>query len=141
VAYDPLRILEASMKRTLVLASLLLAGPLASWAQQSPSALAHDVYFSLNDVSAPARAELVAACRKYLTGHAGTLSFSVGVLAADLQRPVNDRDFDIALHITFESRAAHDTYQEHPRHEQFIAEQQKNWKRVRVFDSLVEVMK
>jgi heme-degrading monooxygenase HmoA len=129
------------MKRTLVLACLLLAGPLTSWAQQSASALAHDVYFSLNDASALARAELVAACRKHLTGHEGTLSFSVGVLAADLARPVNDRDFDIALHITFESRAAHDAYQEHSRHKQFIAEQQKNWKRVRVFDSLVEVVK
>ena len=129
------------MKRTLVLAYLLVAGPLASWAQQGPSALAHDVYFSLNDASALARAELVAACRKHLTGHEGTLSFSVGVLAADLARPVNDRDFDIALHITFESRAAHDAYQEHPRHKQFIAEQQKNWKRVRVFDSQLEVIR
>jgi hypothetical protein len=27
------------------------------------------------------------------------------------------------------------------RHEQFIAEQQKNWKRVRVFDSQVEVIR
>jgi hypothetical protein len=35
----------------------------------------------------------------------------------------------------------HDHYQEHPRHKQFIAEQQKNWKRVRVFDSMVEVVK
>jgi hypothetical protein len=35
----------------------------------------------------------------------------------------------------------HDHYQEHPRHKQFIAEQQKNWKRARVFDSMVEVVK
>jgi hypothetical protein len=81
----------------------------------------------------------VAACRKYLTGHEGTLLFSVGVVATELARPVNDRDFDIALHITFASRAAHDLYQEHARHKQFIAEQQKNWKRVRVFDSMVEL--
>lgn len=129
------------MKRMLAVASLLLALPLTSWAQQSPSALAHDVYFSLNDASPSARAELLAACRKYLTGHEGTLSFSVGVVAADLDRPVNDRDFDVALHITFASRAAHDAYQEHPRHQQFIAEQQKNWKKVRVFDSMVELAK
>ena len=126
------------MKRTVALASLLLLAPVASWAQK---ALAHDVYFSLNDVSPPARAELVAACHKYLTGYEGTLSFSVGVVAAELARPVNDRDFDVALHVTFASRAAHDAYQEHPRHKQFIAEQQKNWKKVRVFDSMVEVVK
>jgi len=129
------------MKRTVALASLLLLAPVASWAQENPKALAHDVYFSLNDASPAARAELVAACQRYLTGHEGTLSFSVGVVAAELARPVNDRDFDVALHITFASRAAHDLYQEHPRHEQFIAEQQKNWKKVRVFDSLIEVVK
>jgi hypothetical protein len=129
------------MKRTVALASLLLLAPVAPWAQESPSALAHDVYFSLNDASPAARAELVAACRTYLTGHEGTLSFSVGVVAAELARPVNDRDFDVALHVTFASRAAHDLYQEHPRHKQFIAEQQKNWRKVRVFDSVVEVVK
>ena len=129
------------MKRLVALASLLLLAPLSARAQENPMLLAHDVYFSLNDASAAARSELVAACRKYLTDHEGMLAFSVGVLAADLARPVNDRDFDIALHITFASRAAHDRYQEHPRHKQFIAEQQKNWKKVRVFDSLVEVVK
>jgi len=129
------------MKRLVALASLLLLAPLSARAQENPMLLAHDVYFSLNDASAAARSELVAACRKYLTDHEGMLAFSVGVLAADLARPVNDRDFDVALHITFASRAAHDLYQEHTRHKQFIAEQQKNWKRVRVFDSLVEVAK
>ncbi len=104
--------------------------------RRAPRLSAHDVYFSLNDASEAARAELVAACRKYLTGHPGALSFSVGVLAAELARPVNDRDFDVALHITFASRAAHDAYQEAARHKQFIAEQQKNWKKVRVFDSM-----
>jgi len=129
------------MKRIVALASLLLLAPLSLWAQENPKALAHDVYFSLNDATQAAQAELVAACQKYLTGHEGTLSFSVGVVAAELARPVNDRDFDVALHITFSSRAAHEIYQEHPRHKQFIAEQQKNWKKVRVFDSLVEVVK
>jgi hypothetical protein len=129
------------MKRSLALASLLLLAPLAASAQKAPTALAHDVYFSLDDASPAARAELVAACHKYLTGYDGLVAFSVGVLAAELDRPVNDRDFDVALHMTFASRAAHDAYQEHPRHKQFIAEQQKNWKKVRVFDSMVEVVK
>jgi hypothetical protein len=129
------------MKKLLTLALLLLAAPLAATAEPPGAALSHDVFFSLNDASPAARAELVAACRKHLAGHPGTLVFSVGVVAAELARPVNDRDFDIALHITFESRAAHDSYQEHPRHAQFIAEQQKNWKKVRVFDSWVELVK
>jgi Stress responsive A/B Barrel Domain len=108
---------------------------------QSETVLAHDVYFSLNDATPKARAELVAACKKYLTGHEGAVFFSVGTLAAELDRPVNDRDFDIALHVYFKDRAAHDRYQEAPRHKQFIAEQQANWKKVRVFDSTVDLLR
>jgi hypothetical protein len=110
-------------------------------AQDAPKALVHDVYFSLNDASPKARAELVAACRKYLTGHPGLLVFSAGVVADEFARPVNDRDFDVALHMTFDGKASHDKYQEAPRHKQFIEEQQKNWKKVRVFDSWVELGK
>ena len=54
---------------------------------------------------------------------------------------MNDRDFDVALHVVFDSKASHDKYQEAPRHKQFIEEQQKNWKQVRVFDSWVELSK
>jgi hypothetical protein len=108
---------------------------------QSETVLAHDVYFSLNDATPKARAELVAACKKYLTGHEGAVFFSVGTLAAELDRPVNDRDFDVALHVYFKDRAAHDRYQEAPRHKQFIAEQQANWKKVRVFDSTVDLLR
>jgi Stress responsive A/B Barrel Domain len=50
---------------------------------------------------------------------------------------VNDKDFDVALHIVFSDNAAHDKYQDAERHKQFIAEQKANWKSVRVFDSLV----
>jgi hypothetical protein len=135
---------RAKVALALLLAVILPPGANAragAGAETTPGALSHDVFFSLNDASPAARAELIAACHEYLAGHAGVLFFSVGVVAAELARPVNDRDFDVALHITFASRAAHDAYQEHPRHKQFIAEQQKNWKRVRVFDSRVDVSK
>ena len=129
-----------NMRRNLF--ALAVLGLAASTARaETGKVLAHDVYFSLSDASPKARAELVAACKKYLTGHEGTVYFSVGTLAADLDRPVNDRDFDVALHVYFEDRAAHDRYQEAPRHKQFIDEQQANWKKVRVFDSTVDVLR
>ena len=103
--------------------------------------IVHDVYFSLKDNSPEAKTKLVAACKKYLTGHPGEVSFSAGTLAAGLDRPVNDRDFDVALHIVFKDRAAHDQYQDAPRHKQFIDENKDNWKKVRVFDSEVEPTK
>lgn len=108
---------------------------------RAESLLSHDVFFTLKDGSSGARARLVAACRKYLTGHDGAMSFSAGTLAAELDRPVNDRDWDVALHVTFRDKASHDKYQEAPRHKQFIAEQEANWKTVRVFDSWVETAK
>jgi hypothetical protein len=100
--------------------------------------LAHNVYFSLHDASPEARARLLAAVRQYLSGHPGVLFFACGTLAGELRRDVNDRDFDVALHIVFRDRAAHDHYQGTPEHLQFIAENRHNWRRVRVFDSGVE---
>lgn len=100
--------------------------------------LSHDVFFSLKDASPEARKKLVEACKKYLSKHPGTVAFSVGVLAEDLKREVNDRDFDVALHVLFKNREAHDKYQEAALHKQFIEENKDNWKKVRVFDSVVE---
>jgi hypothetical protein len=96
--------------------------------------LSHAVYFMLKHRTPEAAATLVAACRKHLTGHPGTVAFSVGTLA-DYDRAVNDRDHDVALTIVFESRAAHDAYQVADRHEQFIAEAAPTWAKVRVFDA------
>ena len=100
--------------------------------------VAHMVYFTLKDRSAAAIAAQVAACRKYLSDHPGTIHFSTGTLVPDLTRDVNDRDFDVALNVVFDSRAAHDTYQTAPRHLQFIAECKPGWAKVRVFDSYVD---
>src|SRR5208283_3528789 len=97
--------------------------------------LAHNVFFTLKDRSPAARQKLVAACKKYLTGHPGTVFFAAGILAEALDRPVNDRDFDVGLHIVFVDQAHQDAYQEAPRHHQFIAENKDTWAKVRVFDS------
>jgi hypothetical protein len=102
------------------------------------SLLAHNVFFTLKDRSTAAKQKLVAACKKYLTGHSGTIFFAAGTRAEALNRDVNDRDFDVALHLVFTNQAAHDAYQDAPRHDEFIAEQKDNWAKVRVFDSVVE---
>ncbi|MGE3803246.1 MAG: Dabb family protein [Gemmataceae bacterium] len=100
--------------------------------------LAHNVFFALQDNSAEARTRLVTACKKYLSTHPGTVFFSAGVLCDDLDRDVNQRDWDVGLHLVFKNKAAHDHYQEAPLHNQFIEENKGNWKKVRVFDSYVE---
>jgi len=100
--------------------------------------VAHDVYFSLKDNSPEAKAKLVAACKKYLTNHPGTVRFAVGVLADDMKRDANDRDFDITLHLVFKDKAAYDQYEKSERHVKFKEENNDNRKKVRVFDSYLE---
>lgn len=102
---------------------------------ESGPQVVHNVYFSLHDNSPAAIERLVASCKKYLTDHPGTVYFNAGVLSQPLSRPVNDRDFDVALHVIFASMADHDAYQTHPRHIAFIEENKPTWKKVRVFDS------
>ena len=50
---------------------------------------------------------------------------------------MNSRDWDVALNLVFKDKAAHDKYQDHARHKKFIEENKDNWKKVRVFDSVV----
>lgn len=100
--------------------------------------LAHMVYFTLEDDSEAARERLVAACHKYLKNHPGVAYFRAGTRVESLQRPVNDQAFHVSLHVVFDGKDAHDAYQTHPDHLQFIEENKAHWKQVRVFDSFVE---
>jgi hypothetical protein len=132
------------MRKPLLFAPILLALVVGLMLNRPTSAgksdgpmLAHMVYFSLKDNSPEATEKLVNACKKYLSKHEGEVFFAAGTLAKELKRPVNDLDFDVALHIVFQNREAQDKYQVAARHEQFIQENKENWKKVRVFDSLV----
>jgi len=100
--------------------------------------LAHNVYFTLEDRSLEKVEGLIAACKKYLAKHPGVVFFAAGSRNPDLDRPVNDGEFDVALHVIFTGRESHDAYQAAEEHKVFIEEQQANWKRVRVFDSDVD---
>lgn len=98
--------------------------------------LAHSVFFTLKESTPEAREKFVAACRKYLTGHEGAVSFSLGVMAEDINEPgVSVRDFDVSLLVVFESKAAEAKYLVNARHLQFVAENKDLFAKVRVFDS------
>jgi hypothetical protein len=97
--------------------------------------LAHNVFFKLHD--AAGADALVAACKKYLTVQPGIVYFAAGKVCEDLDRPVNDRDWHVGLHVVFESRQHHDDYQNDPTHHVFINENKGTWAAVRVFDSYV----
>ena len=99
--------------------------------------LAHNVFFSLTDNSPAAKQKLVDDCDRLLAPIPGILFYAAGQLADDLDRDVNDREFDVALHVVFEDRAAHDAYSVHDSHQEFVQKQMDNWKNIRVFDSYV----
>lgn len=115
------------------MAGRLHAGPAQDRAEEQP--LGHMVFFTLAEPSPENAAKLSEACTEYLTGHEGTIHFSVGTRAEGLDRDVNDKDFDVALHLIFATRADHDRYQTAPRHLEFIEKNSDLWSQVRVFDS------
>ena len=99
--------------------------------------IAHNVFFKLHDGSEAARAKLVQACKTYLTGHPGLVFFAAGTIEPDLGRPVNDRDFDVSLHLVFETESTTPTRS--PRGTTTSSTRTRpSWAKVRVFDSVVE---
>ena len=94
-------------------------------AQAAEPQLVHAVYFKLKQSSADAREKLVHGCREFLTGHEGTVFFSAGVLAEELNRDVNVRDFDVALVVVFQNKAAHDAYAVHPARSEVLAHERR----------------
>ena len=102
--------------------------------------LAHMVFFALKDHSKEARERFMASCIKYLSDHDGTAYFSVGSIAEDndLLEPVSVKDFDVALHVVFESKAGKLKYLASERHKQFVDENRESFAGVRVFDSFLK---
>jgi hypothetical protein len=100
--------------------------------------LAHIVFFTLAESNGANRSKLVEGCKKFLDKHEGLFYFGVGVNAPEYAREVNDRDYDVALHLIFETAKDHDAYQTHPRHVKFVEECRGLWKKVRVFDSTLK---
>jgi len=125
------------MLRLLTAAALVCACVTVASAEDKKPApmIGHMVYFKLKDNTPESRKKLVSACEKYLADHDGVVFFSAGVRAEDFKRDVNDLDWDVALHLVFVDKAAHDKYQDHPEHKKFIEENKANWAKVRVFDS------
>ena len=97
--------------------------------------LTHSVFFTLKDSTEAAVQQFVADCYQYLGTAEGLVSLHAGARIEDLDRPVNDNEFHVALIVVFESREAHDVYQTTPDHLTFIERNKENWASVRVFDA------
>jgi hypothetical protein len=103
----------------------------------STARLAHNVFFKLKDPSDANGDALVAACKKYLNVQPGIVFFAAGRICKELARDVNDQNWDVGLHLVFDSKASHDNYQDDPMHVKFVSDNKAGWASVRVFDSYV----
>ncbi len=97
--------------------------------------LVHNVYFTLKEQTPENTQKLIDACYKYLKDHPGVVYFGAGPLVPELDRPVNVRDFNVALCVVFKTKKDHDVYQTAPLHLKFIEENKPTWDKVRVFDN------
>ena len=98
--------------------------------------IAHSVYFTLNDSSPAAVRAMVEDSHHCLSPLPGIVFYAAGT-CSDVDRSASDTDYDVALHVVFEDRAALDAYMTAPKHIEFIEKHQSNWKNLRVFDSCV----
>lgn len=99
--------------------------------------IVHNVFFTLNDPSFENISTLISSCNQWLPKHDGILFFAAGSLCKELNRDVNDFDFHVALNIVFSNLCSHDAYQVSANHKTFIEQNKESWKKVRVFDSVV----
>ncbi|MDG3006141.1 Dabb family protein [Paludisphaera mucosa] len=131
------------MMKLLYVASLLLLGAALAYpalatapkdeAEGPP--LAHMVFFTLKDHSKDAVEAFAKDCETYLTKHEGTVYFSLGKRAEDVEEPPSVKDFDVALHVVFADRKYRDKYLKSTRHDEFVAAIKTRVEKARVFDS------
>lgn len=116
-------------------AATLVTAAVTRSAERAEPQLAHMVFFALKDHSQESRDKFIASCQKYLSGHDGTVYFSVGTLAEDVKEPVSVLDFDVALHLVLKNKDAKLKYLASERHKQFLDENKEKFSGARVFDS------
>jgi len=97
--------------------------------------LVHTVRFYLQPGLPPERGAALRAGLESLRAIPDVRHLFVGAPAAVPTRPTIDTEFGFALTAVFDDVAAHNRYQTHPVHLQFVAENKDSWARVAVIDA------
>lgn len=97
----------------------------------------HQVYFKLTDRRVSTRQVFIEKIQKYLSPktHEGMTSLKVGLRAVEMQRRVNDQNFDVVMDMEFKSLESYVNYSQHPDHEKWITEVGSMSTHRRVFNS------
>lgn len=79
----------------------------------------HIVIFWTDPTRPEAPDELIAGANRYLRTIPGVLHFHVGKMVSS-PRPVVQQSYQVGLNLIFADKAAHDAYQTHPQHVEFV---------------------
>ena len=94
----------------------------------------HAVYFWMKPGSTDAaRQQLIADAKTYLGKIPGVQHLWAG-RPAMTPREVVDNSYDVGLLVALDDSAAHDVYQIHELHKEFIARNKEHWARVQIYD-------
>jgi hypothetical protein len=97
--------------------------------------LVHSVYFWLKPDADPALVAAFEAGLTRLTSIPGIVTAYIGRPETTPKRAVVDDSYAWALVEVFPDLAAHDRYQDHPIHLEFLREFSSIWQRVQVYDA------
>jgi len=96
----------------------------------------HVVFFWLKPGTPDAaRDQLIADCRSYLGKVPGVRHLWAG-RPQMTPRDVVDNSYGVGLTVVLDDAKAHDVYQEHPVHKEFIARNKETWARVQIYDHI-----
>ena len=98
--------------------------------------LVHSVFFWLRDDIDDARRQAFRAGLESLRAVPVVREMYVGVPADSPSRPVLVTDYDFALTVIMDDMQAHDIYQAHPLHLEFLAQFSGCWTRVVIYDAV-----
>jgi hypothetical protein len=94
----------------------------------------HTVYFWLKSgLPNSAREQLRNDCVELL-GQIPDVKFLFAGLPAGTPRAVVDNSYSVAVTVVLPDSAAHDVYQTHPLHLEFVSRNKPNWDKVQIYD-------
>ena len=83
---------------------------------------AHMFFFKLSDTSRELVEDFMDLCTQYLGGHPGQRHFSVGIRALEINRDVSGTNFEVSVHMIFNSIDDFNKYSDSDSHEEFITQ-------------------
>lgn len=95
----------------------------------------HSVFFYLNNPGSQADQDALRQGLTTLTNIEAITTAYIGT-PAETRRPVIDHTYSFSLILIFADQAAHDVYQDHAIHLQFVADCAHLWQRVQIYDTL-----